>query len=160
MLLSFFESFKYLGHIWPIALLRIFIGYIFLNAGLDKIQMNYLTEPILQETLYRWMSQGIDNSMYTKFLQYVVLNNWQVFSYLVTFGEIAVGLSFIIGFLVRPAALAAIFMNYNFMMAGGLEAQTVNQILIAVNLMLFSVSAGRSIGFDYYFFKKVRKIWW
>ncbi len=160
MFLSFFESFKFLGHQWPLSLFRIFIGYVFLQAGIGKLQLHFLTEPVLQETIYKWMSQGIDNPSFLHFLQTVVLPHWQIFSYLVTFGELAVGLSYIFGFLVRPAAIAGIIMNFNFMMSAGFESQLLNQLLIGVHLIFFAAAAGRAIGFDYYFYKKVRGIWW
>lgn len=160
MFLAFFESIKHIGHFWPIALLRIYLGYFFLNAGMSKISAHYLTEPVLQETLYKWMSQGINYPNYLLFLQNVVLPHYQVFSYLVVLGEIAVGLSFIFGFFVRPAAVGAIIMNINFLLAAGLEAKTVNSLMIAMNLTLFFTAAGRCFGFDYYFYKKYRGIWW
>lgn len=125
-----------------------------------KYHSNYLTEPILLETLYKWMSHGIENQGYLTFLQNVVLPHHQLFSYLVVLGEVAVGLSFIFGFLVRPASLGAMIMNINFLLAAGLEAKTVNSLMIAINLVLFFTAAGRCFGFDYYFYKKYRGIWW
>ena len=160
MLISFFESFKYAGHLWPIAILRVYIGCFFLRAGIDKIHNGFLDSPALTEILNKWIQAGAAHPNYVSFLKNFVLPHWQVFSHLVVFGEVFVGLSFIVGFMVRPAALVAIFLNLNFMMAAGLEAQVINGILVCVNLTLLLISAGRCIGFDYYFYKRVRGIWW
>jgi thiosulfate dehydrogenase [quinone] large subunit len=160
VILAFLESFKYLGHQWPLSMLRIFIGYIFLQAGFNKVNMHFLTEPILQETIYKWINQGIENQTFLHFLQTIVLPHWQIFSYLVTIGEMAVGLSYIFGFLVRPAALGGLLMNATFVLAAGINTQLLNQVLMGIHVIFFLAGAGRSIGFDYYFYKKVRGLWW
>jgi thiosulfate dehydrogenase [quinone] large subunit len=160
MIISFFESFKYIGHLWPVSLLRIFVGSIFLRAGLEKIHNGFLQNPVLQDILAKWSLAGTNHPSYAIFLHDWVSPHWKLFSHLVAFGEIFVGLSFILGFMVRPAAVIAIFMNINFMLAAGMEAQVVNTILIVVNLTLLLLSAGRCIGMDYYFYKRVRGLWW
>jgi len=168
MFISFFESFKYLGHLWPIALLRIYIGYFFLLAGISKVEKNYLHSPALTDQIQSWIAAGPHDEKYVHFLQTWVLTHWQVFSYLVVTGEIMVGVAFILGFMVRPAALVAIFLNWNFLLAGipanrkfqFRKIATSAAAFIAINLMFFFISAGRCIGFDYYFFKKVRGFWW
>ena len=160
MFISFFESFKYAGHLWPIAILRVYVGVFFLRAGIEKIHSGFLEGPMLQDILNKWIQASSSHPQYVDFLQHWVLPHWQVFSHVVVFGEIFVGMSFILGLMVRPAAIAAIFMNFNFMLAAGSEAQVINTVLIVVNLTLLLVSAGRCIGFDYYFYKRVRGIWW
>jgi thiosulfate dehydrogenase [quinone] large subunit len=160
MIISFFESFKYAGHMWPVAILRVYTGIFFLRAGLEKVHNGFLDAPILQGILNKWIQAGSGHPQYVEFLQHWVMPHWQVFSHLVVFGEIFVGISFILGFMVRPAAITAIFMNCNFILAAGVEAQVINALLIAINLTLLLLSAGRCIGFDYYFYKRVRGIWW
>ena len=158
MFISFFESIKYVGHLWPIALLRIYVGYFFLTSGISKIENHFLTSAALQTTIQSWIQSGNANERYLVFLQHAVLTHWQLFSYLVVTAEMAVGLSFILGFMVRPAALVAVFLNLNFMLAGGPDAQ-ISKIFAALNASLFLIAAGRCFGFDYYFFKKIRGFW-
>jgi thiosulfate dehydrogenase (quinone) large subunit len=160
MFIAFFESFKYIGHTWPVALLRMYVGYFFFNAGMTKVQHNFLSNPVLQTQIQTWLAAGPHNEHYVAFLNNTVLTHWQVFSYLVVTGEILIGLSYILGFMVRPAALIAIFLNLNFMLAAPPETVALNKIFIAINAMFFLISAGRGLGFDYYFFKKVRGFWW
>lgn len=160
MLISFFESFKYVGHLWPVALLRVYTGWFFLSAGIHKVEQQFLTSPVLQTTIEKWISNGAVVQHYAPFLQNLVLTHWQVFSYLVVTSEIAIGLCYIVGFMVRPAALVAIFLNLNILMAGGPEVAMINKIFIAISACLFLLAAGRCVGFDYYFFKKIRGFWW
>jgi thiosulfate dehydrogenase [quinone] large subunit len=49
MLISFFESMKYMGHLWPIALFRLYVGYIYVSTALAKIQQGFLEQPVLIE---------------------------------------------------------------------------------------------------------------
>ncbi len=160
MIIAFFESFRYMGHLWPIALLRIYAGVLFFNAGMSKLSKGFLEQPLLQQTINHWIESGSADHGYVGFLQNWVLPHWQVFSYMVVFGEIAVGLSFILGFMVRPAALGALLMNINFLFAAGESAAPINKLFIAVNSALFLLSAGRCFGVDYYFYKRVRGFWW
>lgn len=160
MIIAFLESMKYLGHLWPVALLRIFVGYFFLASGIEKIHQNFLNSPILQDLVQKWIQTPDLNPQYIHFLQTWVLPHWQTFSYLVVFAELAVGVSFIIGFMVRISSILAIFLSVNFILAAGPAAETLNRLLIAVNAMFFLISAGRCFGFDYYFYKKIRGFWW
>lgn len=160
MIISFFESFKYLGHIWPVALLRIFTGLFFFNAGLAKLKSGFLQQPHILDTLQKWIDSGAMDPGYILFVQRYVMGHWQIFSSLVVFGELAVGAAFVLGFMVRPAALGAILMNVNFLMAAGQQAAPVNKAFLMINITLFLVSAGRCAGFDYYFYKRIRGIWW
>src|ERR1700677_1542639 len=106
MIISFFESFKYAGHLWPIALLRMYVGVFFLHSGLQKVDQNYLKSPVLSSTIQDWMDKGaIQYAGYARFLQTWVITHWQMASYFLVTTEVAIGLCFILGFMVRPAAL-------------------------------------------------------
>lgn len=160
MFISFFESFKYMGHLWPIALLRIYVGYFFLQAGIHRIQEGVLKNPIIQSTLQSWIDTHPQNHKVLGAFQSWLVNHWQITSEAVVIAQILVGVCFIIGFMVRPAALIAIVLSLDFMAAVGSEAVTLNKIFIVLNAALFLVAAGRCYGFDYYFYKRVRGIWW
>lgn len=160
MVIAFFESFRFMGHLWPVALLRMFTGLLFFNAGMAKLSNGFLDQPQLQQIISKWIEAGATHVSYIDFLNNWVMPHWKVFSHLVTYGEIAIGLSLIFGFLVRPSTLAAIIMSVNFILAAGEQAAEINKVLIAINSMLFMISAGRCIGLDYYFYKRVRGFWW
>ena len=149
-----------MGHLWPIALLRIYVGAFFLEAGIKRVQEGVLQNPILQSTMQKWIVDHPHNQRYLELFQNWLISHWQFTSQVVVVAQIVVGVSFIIGLFVRPAALLAILLSLNFMAAVGSEAVSFNKIFVVLNLVLFLVAAGRCFGFDYYFYKRVRGFWW
>jgi len=85
---------------------------------------------------------------YAWFLQHVALPIAPGLSYVVTFGEILVGLGLIFGILTGIAAFFGVFMNMNFLLAG---AVSINPIIggLAIFVMLAWRVAGY-YGFDRY----------
>ena len=160
MIIAFFESLKHLGHIWPLTLTRVYVGWIFLSAGIKKFKGGWLDSSIVVETVNKWIAGGTTHPTYTHFLQDYVVPHWKVFSYVLVGGEILVGAFLILGFIVRPMTLLAIFFSFNFMLAGASESVAFNQLLIVINVTMFIIGAGRAVGLDYYFYKRVRGIWW
>jgi uncharacterized membrane protein YphA (DoxX/SURF4 family) len=75
---------------------------------------------------------------YADFLQNVVLPNASVFSYMVAFGEVAVGLGLILGMLTGIAAFFGVLMNTNFLLAGTVST---NPILALPGILLASPGA-------------------
>jgi thiosulfate dehydrogenase (quinone) large subunit len=79
---------------------------------------------------------------YAAFLQHVVLPQVGTFAYVITFGELLVGLGLILGAFTGIAAFFGIFMNMNYLLAGSVS---INPILCV--LSLFLVLAWRISGF-------------
>ncbi len=83
---------------------------------------------------------------YAWFLQHIVLPNAGLFSFLVTWGEFAVGLGILLGILTGIAAGFGVLMNLNYLLAGTVS---VNPILGMLGLFLcFSWRVCGWIGFD------------
>lgn len=83
---------------------------------------------------------------YASFLQNVALPNAGLFSFLVTWGEVAVGLGILFGVLTGIAAGFGVLMNLNYLLAGTVS---VNPILGMLGLFLcFSWRVCGWIGFD------------
>lgn len=70
---------------------------------------------------------------YAWFLQHVVVNSTGLFSFLVTWGEVAVGLGLLLGILTGIAAGFGVLMNMNYLLAGTVS---VNPILGMFGLFL------------------------
>jgi thiosulfate dehydrogenase [quinone] large subunit len=79
---------------------------------------------------------------YATFLQHFVLPNALAFSYVITFGEILVGLGLIFGALTGIAAFFGLFMNLNYLFAGMVS---INPIMGALTMLL--VLAWRIAGY-------------
>jgi thiosulfate dehydrogenase [quinone] large subunit len=78
---------------------------------------------------------------YAWFLQNVVQHNTSVFSFLVTYGEFAVGLGILLGVLTGIASGFGVLMNFNYLLAGTVS---INPVLGVMGLFL--VLAWRSAG--------------
>ena len=160
MIVAFFESVKYAGHVFPIAFLRIFVGYHYLQEATNKTQGEYLVQPQLAGMVNEWLNKGLLPLWYQNWLEAVVVPYWQIFAYLATVLQIAVGISFLVGFFVRPMALLACLISLNFVFVAEPSQVPLHKVFFAVNLTLAWFGAGRCLGLDYFFFKRHRGIWW
>ncbi|MFL5706109.1 MAG: DoxX family membrane protein [Ktedonobacteraceae bacterium] len=83
---------------------------------------------------------------YAWFLQHIVLPNAGLFSFLVTWGEVAVGLGILLGILTGIAAGFGVLMNLNYLLAGTVS---INPVLGMLGLFLvLSWRVCGWIGFD------------
>jgi thiosulfate dehydrogenase [quinone] large subunit len=160
MLVAFFESIKYVGHFLPLAFLRIFMGYYYFNDAMTKYQGDFLIQPRLAATVSEWLPSSVAPDWYKQFLEMTVIPHWQVFAYGMVALEFTIGISFLLGYLVRPVALLGVFLSLNYVMASGPASVDLNKTFLAINLTMAWLGAGRCLGFDYFFFKRRRGIWW
>ncbi len=160
MIVSFFESIKYVGHLYPIAVMRIYLGYYFLDMALTRVNGEFLRQPRLASVIMESLPQTHLPDWYASFLQHIVVPNWQIFAYGITYCEFVVGVSFLLGFLVRPVSILGIFLMINFIYAGRDIGTTIQQTYLALFIVMFWIGAGRCFGMDYYFYKRHRGLWW
>ena len=152
---------------WLWLIVRLYVGYEWITAGLEKLTGYSFT---LDSSFGKptgfgpWIFGAHDGAAikgfvngalaqangphpavqgwYASFLQNVVLPNATVFAYLVTFGEVLIGLGLIFGVLTGIAAFFATFMNLNFLLAG---AVSINPVI--GTLALFLILAWRVAGY-------------
>ena len=159
-MIAFFESIKYTGHIYPIALLRIYLGYYFLSLGIERIDSEFLVQPRLAAQIMNYLPGRELPSWYAESIQTLVVPNWQIFAYILVYTQIAIGVSLLLGFLVRPICLLGIFVSLNALLVGSPSATLLNQVFLVLFITLLWIGAGRCLGLDYYFYKRQRGIWW
>jgi thiosulfate dehydrogenase [quinone] large subunit len=145
---------------------RLYVGYEWFTAGWDKLTGRSIAFDSFGEVSKGgpWVFSGHEGAAlsgfvagalkqtqgahpavqgwYASFLQNIVLPNAAVFSYIITFGEICVGLGLILGVLTGIAAFFGVFMNLNFMLAG---AVSINPVI--GTLAIFLVLAWRVAGY-------------
>jgi len=160
MLVAFFESAKYVGHLYPIALMRIFMGYYFLNSALVRLSGEFLKQPKLAAMIMDNLPQSELPGWYANVLQYVVVPNWRIFAYFITYCEFIIGIGFLIGLFVRPTSLLGLFLTLNLIYISGHASIDLQQTYVALFIVMFWVGAGRCFGLDYYFYKRQRGLWW
>lgn len=167
MLVAFVESFKYIGHLIPVACLRIFLGGYYLKQALSAFQSDYLTKAYLAEDVRNHLPQSNAPDWFRWFLENAVIPNWQVFAFGVAVTQLVIGISYILGYLVRPAALAGVILSAGLMGAIGVGSGSLGvaslqatTFMLVLHLVLGWIGAGRCLGFDYFFYKRHRGLWW
>ena len=146
-----------------LAIPRILVGYHFLTVGWAKVSPAFLTG----ERLARQLSEGVAADpvgIHRAFIKGLVIPNAHFFSYLVAYGEVAIGLSLLAGCLVRVSSSFGAFHNLNIYLtvayAGGGVQLALNRLYIALHVVFVMAAAGRSLGLDGWLKKRFPKAWW
>ncbi|OHA92165.1 MAG: DoxX family protein [Candidatus Zambryskibacteria bacterium RIFCSPLOWO2_02_FULL_51_21] len=135
---------------WVWLIIRLYVGYAWLMAGWEKLlnpawtgeHAGAAVTGFLKGALAKTSGLHPDvTGWYAAFIQNSALPNAEVFSYIVVYGEIAVGIALILGILTGIAAFFGTFMNLNFLFAG-----TVSTNPILLLLSLFLILAWRVAG--------------
>lgn len=135
---------------WFWLIVRLYIGYEWFMAGWGKLgnpawtgeSAGAAVKGFLMGALQKTAGQHPDVSgWYAYFIQNVALQHTAIFSYLVVWGEIAVGVALILGLFTGIAAFFGTFMNLNYLFAG-----TVSTNPFMLLLQLFLILAWRTAG--------------
>lgn len=130
------------GWIWLI--LRLYLGYSWLVAGLGKFKDDAWIGENAGTAVTGFMKGALEKDIagwYAWFIEAAVLPNATVFSYMVVFGEILVGLGLIVGLLTGIAAFFGGLMNMSFLLAGTVSTNP-EMLLIAFFLIMAWKVAG------------------
>ena len=138
-------------YLWYLAVLRIYVGYYLFFQGIGKFQRNFpkgdwigrQIGDIASLDLYPW---------YKAFLQRYVVPHSELFGYLITIGEIAVGVGLLLGLFTRLSALVGLFMLANYYLGPGTArggAMLAQQQIFIIALAIFVLAGpGRTLGLD------------
>jgi len=131
-----------------LALLRVYLGVVFLIAALPKLGRDFtpgLTGFVEQVGLTR------GHPFYQQFLEQVVLPNAAFFALLVTGAELFVAVTLILGLMTRLSSSVALILALNYMFAKGAWFWTPSSndaAFAAIALALLIGAAGRTLGLD------------
>ncbi|MFC4637941.1 DoxX family protein [Deinococcus hohokamensis] len=128
----------HLASLWT--LLRVFVGYEWLMAGWGKItnpagvwvgeKAGVAVSGFLNGALAKTGGDHPDvQGWYAWFIEHLALPNATVFSYMVAYGEMAIGLALILGLFTGLAAFFGGFLNANFLLAGTVSSNPLLFIL-------------------------------
>lgn len=148
---------------WVWLVVRLYLGYEWLTAGWEKLTGHSIAFGSFgQATGSPWVFSGHDGAAmkgfaagalakatgahpavqdwYGWFLQHLVIPNAGVFAYLVTFGEILVGVGLLVGCLTGIAAFFGLFMNLNYLLAGTVSTNPVLGVLAILVVLAWRIA--------------------
>jgi thiosulfate dehydrogenase [quinone] large subunit len=127
---------------WIWLILRVYVGWSWLSEGIDKATTpawiganagSFLTVWITKALLKTQGAHPDVQGWYGWFLSAIVLPHAALWSYIVTFGEIGVGIALILGLFTGIAAFFGTTMNASYLLAGTVST---NPILFAFGSLL------------------------
>ncbi|MCM3034143.1 MULTISPECIES: DoxX family protein [unclassified Niallia] len=133
-----------------LAVFRIYLGYQFIHAGYGKIvggsfdASGFLQGAIASSTGDHPAVQG----WWAAFLENVALPNAGLFTFLVQWGELLVGIALILGLFTNFAAIMGMIMNFSFLFSGTVSTNA-QMILLAIFVVVAGANAGK-FGLDRY----------
>jgi thiosulfate dehydrogenase (quinone) large subunit len=151
---------------WLWLILRLYVGYEWLTAGLAKLsnpvwfgdKAGVALTGFLNGALAKTAGDHPDvQGWYAGFLQNVVMPNAALWSHFVVIGEILVGVALILGIFTGLAAFFGGFMNVNYLMAGTVSTNPF-LFVIATWLVLAWKTAGW-LGLDRWILPRLGKFW-
>ena len=133
---------------WPILLLRIYTGIFFVYYGFGKLRKDDFVDGMAG-----FVNMQLENSFgfFRPFLESVVLPNKGLFAFLVSWGELAIGIAMILGLATRYFAVAGAVMVASFWFAKGqgiLDAQNHDVVWFVIFIVLAGLHAGRTMSLD------------
>lgn len=135
---------------WVWLIIRVYVGWEWLEAGWTKLhspvwvgsQAGVAVKGFLMGALQKADGPHPDvQGWYASFVEGFALQHTVFFSYVVTYGEILVGVALILGLFTAVAAFFGAFMNVNYLLAGTVS---VNPILLVLEFVL--ILAWRTAG--------------
>lgn len=149
---------------WVWLIVRLYLCYQWLTAGLEKLtgRSFELGSTFGQTSGSAWVFTGHDGGAikgfasgalaqaagahpavqgwYAAFLQHVVLPNAAMFAYVITFGEILVGLGLLAGALTGIAAFFGLVMNLNYLLAGTVSTNPILGVLAILVVLAWRIA--------------------
>lgn len=125
---------------WIWLVLRLYLGYTWFTSGIGKITSDAWVGENAGVAIKGFMGgaialakEGGVAGWYAWFLEHTVIPNAIVFSYMVAFGELLIGLGLIVGLLTGIAAFFGALMNMSFLLAGTVS---LNPIMFMIAMLL------------------------
>jgi thiosulfate dehydrogenase (quinone) large subunit len=131
-----------------LALLRVYLGTVFLVAAIPKLQGDF-TSGMAGFLQGKAMDQS--HLFYRDFLRDVVLPNVHLFARLVNWGELLAGVLLVLGLMTRLSAAVTFLLTLNYMLAKGAwpwMPSSNDAALAVMSLAIMIGAAGRTLGLD------------
>jgi len=123
-------------------LVRLYVGYKWLHAGVTKLFSPTWIGSEAPQSLLHFLNNTLDKATgphasvmgwYAYLTQHVFIPLAPEMSYLVVAAEILVGLCILFGFWIKKAAIVGGLLNINYMLAGSIS---INPVLLILEILL------------------------
>jgi len=151
---------------WIWLVVRLYVGWQWLSEGIEKAQSPFWTGAQSGLFLEKWVTFALTKTQgahpdvqwwYAAFLKVVVLPHAAMWSYVVTYGEIFVGIGLVLGLFTGIAAFFGTVMNGSYLLAGTVS---VNPILFALaSLIVLAWKTAGWYGLDRWVLANVGTPW-
>lgn len=156
-MMNFLRTNKYVSGLWVI--IRLYLGVRWLTSGWGKVvggefdAGGYLQAAVAQASGENPAVQG----WWATFLEAVAIPNAGLFSFMVMWGEVLVGLGLLLGIFTNFAALMGLTMNFSFLLSGTLSTNPQMAIL-TIFIVIAGANAGR-YGLDRWVLPYLKEVW-
>lgn len=153
-----------LAIIWLI--IRLYVGWQWLFAGYEKVISPIWTGDRAGVALKGFLAGALAKasgphpdvqSWYAAFLNGFVIHHTVLFSYMVSYGELLVGIGLILGAFTGTAAFFGAFMNMNYLLAGTVSTNPI--LLILEILIILGRRPAGHFGLDRFILSKFGVPW-
>lgn len=141
-----------------LTILRIYLGWAWLTAGWGKVTGGFHAGGFLQGAVANPVVKGEElvYPTFVAFLEKFAIPNADLFSVMVAWGELLVGLGLILGVFTSVATFFGVVMNFSFMFSGTISTNPW-MVLISIFILVAGANAGR-FGGDRFILPYVKKL--
>ncbi|MEQ9111365.1 MAG: DoxX family membrane protein [Rhodospirillaceae bacterium] len=127
-------------------LFRFLFGLFFLLAGVNKIIKGWLTTDLLEAVFLQRLTELNPASFAYSYLIEFALPLYPLISWIVTVGEVVVGLGLILGIATRLSSIGGFFILFNLAIGGYYDASLLPFFIL--NIIFIIYPSGHWLGFD------------
>ncbi|MFO1444789.1 DoxX family membrane protein [Bacillus sp. Bva_UNVM-123] len=139
-----------------LTIIRLYLGYSWLTAGYKKVFGEFDAAGFLQGAVAKASGDHpAVQAWWASFLDSVAVPNAGLFTFLVAWGELLVGLGLILGCLTTAAAFFGIVMNFAFLFSGTVSTNA-QMVVLTIFILVAGYNAGK-FGLDRFVIPLIRK---
>ncbi|MFC0522205.1 DoxX family protein [Pontibacillus salicampi] len=136
--------------------LRVWLGYHWITSGFGKVTGSFDASGFMEGAIAKATGEHpAVQGWWASFLTHVALPNSDIFSFLVAWGELLVGIALILGIFTTFSTLMGVTMNFAFLFSGTTSTNP-QMVLIGMILLVAGFNAGR-YGLDRWVIPYVQK---
>lgn len=131
---------------------RLLFGLFWLAAGVNKLAKGWLTTDILKRIFEDRLTEMHPDSFQVAYLQAFAIPLYKAVAWIVTFGELYVGIGLLLGLTTRWAAALSFFILVNLSLGGYYDASLIPFFLLSLVFVIWP--SGQWFGLDRWLARK------